>query len=127
MHQNKRNRRAVAKNGLLQRLPHVSDGADGVGEAAERLKCSWVPSVLPPKFGNVGMACSWEWICFRDSRMSRMMGHGWLSHEARASLRGEELPPVGSRFDGEQEGCSSLLWSPWEWVHRLVLAAAPHR
>lgn len=56
-------------------------------EATERLKCSWVPI---PNFGNVGMDCSWEWVGFRGSKMSGMMGPGWLSHEARASLLGAE-------------------------------------
>lgn len=59
-------------------------------EAAERLKCTWVPIVLSPKFGNVGMDYSWEWICFRGSKMRGMMGPGWLSHQARAPLLGAE-------------------------------------
>lgn len=76
--------------GCWQRLPHVSDGAGGVEEAAERLKCTWVPIVLSPKFGNVGMDCSQELILFRGSKMRGMMGPGWLSLEARASLLGAE-------------------------------------
>lgn len=57
----------------------------------KRLKWKWVPIVLPPSFGNVGMECSWEWIRFWGSKMRGVMGPGWLSHEARASLLGAEL------------------------------------
>lgn len=102
--------------GCWQRLPNVSDGV----MVWKRQKRGWnVPGCQLSSLQSLEMC---EWTVLRNGfTLEGPKWVRWWGLGGWASL----APPVGSRFNGEQQGCSSLLcspWqqSPWEWEHRLV-------